>query len=87
MPYTPVTPIGPLETLMARTAVSVEEVADIQVAVGTDTGQASSVAVSGDVGAAVREAFAAVREHQLAFSNDPRWSTAVLRFWSQVEDL
>lgn len=87
MPYTPITEIGTLDTLLARTADSAEQVANIQVAITTQTGQASSVSVTGDALAAVRESFAALRDHQLAFTSDPRISTALLDFWSQVDGL
>ena len=87
MTYAAITPLGSLDTLLARTADSAEQVANIQVAITTQTGQASSVSVSGDAVAAVREAFAALRDHQLAFTADPRISTALLEFWSQVDGL
>jgi hypothetical protein len=62
-------------------------VANIQVAITTQTGQASSVAVTGDALAAVREAWATLRDHQLASTSDPRISTWLTDFWSQVDGL
>jgi hypothetical protein len=78
MPFTPATQLGPLATLLPRSAEAAMEAAGIQSVVGTDTGIVSRSAISGDALAAVREAMGTLLEHLLAETSDPRISTFLI---------